>query len=191
LAINDEEHLEYEVVKEMNAKYVKVIEFYLETDKKDQVKLARKEIQGTLEIFAQMRMYLDLDFKNWEENPNMKECLKGFEEYVDLHKPKVVRRLEKLKVQKAKEIFEGAKFNLEMFQYAVKEYFKKKEEREKRKKEEEEEEKNQDDSKPSRPWYSQVFGMEFGIQILVLLLLFGLFWYFNKNNFFSNMKLKN
>merc|ERR1712146_572003 len=82
LAINDEEHLEYEVVKEMNAKYVKVIEFYLETDKKDQVKLARKESQGTLEIFAQMRMYLDLDFKNWEENPNMKECLKGFEEYV-------------------------------------------------------------------------------------------------------------
>jgi len=170
----------------MNHKYVKVIEFYLETDKKDQVKLARKEIQGTLEIFQKMRVYLDLDFKNWEENPAMKECLNGFEEYVDLTKPKIIKQLEQEKIKKAKEIFDSGKFNLEMFQYAVKEYFKKKEEREKRKKEEEEEEKKyQEDEKPSRPWYSQVFGLEFGLQIFVLVVLFGIFWYFNKQNIFS------
>jgi hypothetical protein len=40
----NEEHQEYEIILEMMRKYYRVIEFYSETKKPDQVKIARKEL---------------------------------------------------------------------------------------------------------------------------------------------------
>jgi len=43
-----------------------------------------------------------------------------------------------------------------------------------------------DAEKPSKAkWIKQLFGVEFGLQMVVLILLFGLFWYWNKNSFFG------
>jgi len=126
-----------------------------------------------------MKIYMALDFKNYENDPLQREILKEID--IDMTKPKTQKRLEKLRMVKVKEIFENGKFNLEVFQYAVKDYFKRKEEDEKKKKEQENE--LEEDEKPSTvKWLRGLFGAEFALQMLVLGLLFGLFWYWNKNS---------
>ena len=57
-------------------KYLKVIEFYQETDKKDQVLLARKEIQNSFETYNQMNFYLSYDFTDYQNNEVIQEILK-------------------------------------------------------------------------------------------------------------------
>jgi hypothetical protein len=55
--------MEWEVISEMVSKYYRVIEFYLETKKPDQVSLAKKELQVTLETYIEMDYYLNcIDF---------------------------------------------------------------------------------------------------------------------------------
>jgi len=182
--IKEEDNFEVDIIREMINKYFKVIEFYLETEKKDQVSIARKEVQNVLEAYTKMKLYMAIDFKNYESDPLLMEVLKEFE--IDMNKPKTQKRLEKLRINKVKEIFENGHFNLEMFQYAVKDYFKRKEDEEKRKKEREQE--SEEDVKPSKlKWFRDLFGVEFGLQMVVLFMLFGLFWYWNKNSgFFSS-----
>jgi len=182
----DEENMEYDVVKEMINKYLKVIEFYQETEKKDQVELARKEIQGVLEMFSQMKFFMNYDFIDHQNNETIQEILKEIQ--LDLTKLKTIRRLNKLKLSKAKELFENGHFNLEVFQYAVKDYFKRKEEQEEKKREKEKE-KEMAELK-SKPWIQRVFGnmftVEFGLQMFIIMLLFAVFWYYNKNNLVSS-----
>jgi len=176
--IKDEDNMEVDIIREMITKYFKIIEFYLETEKKDQVSIARKEVQNVLDAYNKMKMYMALDFKNYENDPLQKEILKEID--LDMNKPKTQKRLEKLRTAKVKEIFENGHFNLEVFQYAVKDYFKRKEEEENKKKEQAKE--FEDEEKPSRAkWLRNLFGVEFMVQMLVLGLLFALFWYWNKN----------
>jgi len=180
--IQEEETMEMDIIKEMINKYFKIIEFYIETEKKDQIAIARKEVQNVLEAYNKMKMYMAIDFKNYQNDPVLMEAVQDFE--IDLSKPRTQARLDKLRLNKVKEIFENGNFNLEVFQYAVKDYFKKKEEREKKKKERQNDFK--DAEKPSKAkWIKQLFGVEFGLQMVVLILLFGLFWYWNKNSFFG------
>jgi tetratricopeptide (TPR) repeat protein len=185
IANKDEDNMEYDVVKEMVNKYLKVIEFYQETEKKDQVVLARKEIQGVLDIFHQMKFYINLDFTNSQNNEMIQTALQ--EAQMDAIKPKTIRRLNRLKINKAKELFETGHFNLELFQYAVKDYFKRKEEKEERRREKEKEKELEEAA--SKPWKQRIFGsiftVEFGFQISIILLLFMVFWYFNKSNLIS------
>jgi tetratricopeptide (TPR) repeat protein len=185
IANKDEDNMEYDVVKEMVNKYLKVIEFYQETDKKDQVVLARKEVQGVLDIFHQMKFYINFDFTNCQNNEIVQAVLQ--EVQIDLLKPKSIKRLNRLKLNKAKELFENGHFNLELFQYAVKDYFKRKEEKEERKREKAKEKELEEAS--NKPWkqriYGNVFSVEFGLQLLIILLLFVVFWYFNKSNLIS------
>jgi ribosomal protein L12E/L44/L45/RPP1/RPP2 len=185
--IKDEDNMEFDIIREMATKYFKIIEFYLETEKKDQVSIARKEVQTVLDAYTKMKLYMGLDFKNYEKDPLIMEVLKEFD--IDMTKPKVQKRLERLRIAKIKEIFENGKFNLEVLQYAIKDYFKRKEEEEKKKKEKEKEE--QETEKPKRSWLRQLFGVEFGLQIMIVFLLFGLFWYFNKNSLFGSTPMGN
>jgi len=182
----DEENMEYDVVKEMINKYLKVIEFYQETEKKDQVELARKEIQGVLEMWSQMKFYMNYEFTDHQSNETIQEILKEIQ--LDMTKPKTIRRLNKLKLSKAKELFENGHFNLEVFQYAVKDYFKRKEEQEQKKREKEKEKEIAEHK--SKPWLQRVFGnmfnLEFGLQMFIIMLLFAVFWYYNKNNLVSS-----
>jgi len=179
----EEDNMEYDVVKEMVNKYLKVIEFYQETEKQDQVLLARKEIQGVLDIFHQMRFYMNFDFTN-NADVILKEIVKEVD--IDLTKASNLRRLNRLKINKAKELFETGHFNLELFQYAVKDYFKRKEEKEERKKAKA---KEAQEDEVKKPWgeriYGNIFTVEFGLQIFIILLLFVVFWYFNKANLIS------
>lgn len=105
----------------MVGKYIKIIEFYQETDKKDQVGLAKKEIQVVLELREKMRFYHDLDFTKWEENDTIKEVLKEIKYFcvsdaiiklfssisLDMTSRKVQDRLRRLKNNKTKELFES------------------------------------------------------------------------------------
>ncbi len=75
-----------------------------------------------------MNYLLKLDFKNCSENSLIIKLKKEHE--VDLENPKILRRLDRLKKEKAKHIFENGNYNFEVFQYALKDYFKKKEEKE-------------------------------------------------------------
>ena len=67
------------ILNRMVTKYFKVIEFYLETEKKDQVSIARKEVQNVLEVYNKMKLHMSFDFKNYENDPFMKEILKEIE----------------------------------------------------------------------------------------------------------------
>ena len=52
----------------MVSKYIKIIQFNQEVERKDQVEIARKEIQVVLEIRERMRFFLDLDFTKQEDD---------------------------------------------------------------------------------------------------------------------------
>ena len=78
-----------------------------------------------------------------------------------------------------------ARFNLDVFQHALKEYFKKKEEKDKRmKKEKAARDKAPKNKKP----LSGVLGMQMSLQIIVILLMFCAFLYFGRESaFFSGI----
>ena len=57
-------------------KYQKVIEFYQETDKKDQVQLARKEVQNVFDTYDKMNFFLNYDFSDYQNNEIIQEVLK-------------------------------------------------------------------------------------------------------------------
>lgn len=63
-----QEHQEYEIVKEMIAKYYRIIEYYSELNKYDQIEIAKKELQRTLETYHLMEFYLKLDFIDYEND---------------------------------------------------------------------------------------------------------------------------
>lgn len=63
-----QEHQEYEIVKEMINKYYRIIEFYVEQKKLDQVNIAKRELQNLMNTFYEMWFYLNLDFIAWEED---------------------------------------------------------------------------------------------------------------------------
>ena len=84
----------------MITKYFKIIEFYLETEKKDQVKIARKEVQNVLDAYNKMKTFMALDFKNYEKDKLMVEILKEID--IDMTKPKTQKRLEKLRISKVR-----------------------------------------------------------------------------------------
>lgn len=112
------------------------------------------------------------------------------EEEVDLTNEKTLRRLARLRNDKVKTIFENGNYNFDVFQYALKDYFKRKDE--KQKQEEEENKKNQPHvpEKPSRVKriVSSVFGCEFIMQIILVAAVFGLFLFFsNKDSAFAKM----
>jgi len=161
-------------------KYYKIIEFNLETEKKDQVQIARKELQGLLETYTKMKLLLNLDFKNYQNNPLIQEVLQDFE--IDLSNPKTQKRLERFKIGKARDIFENGHFNMEVFQYAAKDHLRKKEEKEKKKKELKDQ---QEALKPQKKWTVKIFGIEFGLQMIVVALLFGLFWFWHQSGSFG------
>eukprot|EP01016_Furgasonia_blochmanni_P052518 TRINITY_DN8385_c0_g1_i7.p1 TRINITY_DN8385_c0_g1~~TRINITY_DN8385_c0_g1_i7.p1 ORF type:complete len:720 (+),score=178.67 TRINITY_DN8385_c0_g1_i7:114-2162(+) len=177
-----EDHTEYEIAREVVTRYMRVIEFYQESQKKDQVDLARKEIVGSIEIYEKMKYFYTLDFKEFSNNEIVKELLKEIE--IDMTNEKIIKRMDRIKVAKAKEVFESANYNLEVFQYALDEHFRKKEEEEKRKKEEEAEAAGVDleAATPSKGFFKGFFKLEFLLQLMIIVLLFVVFYYFNKNN---------
>ena len=65
----------------MIKKYLKVIEFYQDSDRKDQVQLARKEIQNVFDIYNQMNFYLNYDFTDYQNNAVIQEVLKEHSYY--------------------------------------------------------------------------------------------------------------
>jgi len=180
---HEEEPLEeMELIREIMNKYFKIIEFNIETGKKDQVTIARKELQNVLELYTRMKMYFNMDFKNYENNPIITDLARDFE--IDLSKPKNQKRFEKLKLSKAKDIFESAHFNVQVFQYAVKDHLKKKQEKEERKVKAQN--RFKDAEKPKK-WSITIFGVEIGLHIFLMFALFALFWYGAKNGLLSTV----
>jgi len=182
----DEPLEEMELIREIMNKYFKIIEFNIETGKKDQITIARKELQNVLEIYSRMKMYFNMDFKNYENNPIITELAQDFE--IDLSKPKNQKRFEKLKINKAKDIFESAHFNVQVFQYAVKDHLKKKQEKEEKKA------KNQKQFKEAekpKKWSVRVFGVEIGLHVFLMFALFAMFWWATKNGLLSTVFGKN
>jgi len=68
-----------------------------------------------------MEFFYNLDFAKAEENETIMLSNKDYE--VNFKNPKIIKRLNRLKEEKARNIFENAHFNYEMFDYALKEYF--------------------------------------------------------------------
>lgn len=163
-------------------KYFKIIEFNIETGKKDQIAIARKELQNVLEIYSRMKMYFNMDFKNYESNPIITELAQDFE--IDLSKPKNQKRFEKLKINKAKDIFESAHFNVQVFQYAVKDHLKKKQEKEEKKAKAQKQFKEVE--KPKK-WSVRIFGVEIGLHVFLMFALFAMFWWATKNGLLATV----
>ena len=97
----------------MMRKYYRVIEFYSETKKPDQVKIARKELQTLSETVYVMNYLLKLDFKACETNTIMKKLKDELQ--VDLDNEKIARRLDRLRKDKVKDLFENGNYNFEVF----------------------------------------------------------------------------
>ena len=71
------------------------------------------------------------------------------------------KRFGKVQREKGREIFEGGKFNLELFQYVIDEYYKNKQEQEDLKKQQEKEENETDeDAETQRNWMGSYFGSQ-------------------------------
>ncbi|EAS06282.3 transmembrane protein, putative (macronuclear) [Tetrahymena thermophila SB210] len=189
----NEEHQEYEIILEMMRKYYRVIEFYTETKKPDQVKIAKKELQTLCETVNIMNYLLKLDFKEYKNNGIMNKLREELQ--VDLDNEKILRRLDRLRKDKVKDIFENGNYNFEVFQYALKDYFKKKEEKEQREKEENEQNEEEVQTgkvSPIKKLLNSIFGCEFFLQILLVATVFGLFFYINsKDNVLSNLIFTN
>lgn len=75
--------------------------------------------------------------------------------------------------------FLDGKFNLEVFQYALKDYFRKKEEKEEKLKKEKG---DHDDIEPKKSRLASIFGLEFILQIAAIGLMFCAFWYLHQND---------
>lgn len=55
-----EKSKEFKILERMREKYVKVIEFYTEAQNKEQVALAKKEMQELLRVFAEMEVIIQV-----------------------------------------------------------------------------------------------------------------------------------
>ena len=75
--------------------------------------MARKEIVGALDIYSKMKFLYDLDFKNYKTNEVMKDLLLDVE--LNLENEKLIKLLDDIKISKAKQIFEGAHYNIDVF----------------------------------------------------------------------------
>ncbi|CAD8077631.1 unnamed protein product [Paramecium sonneborni] len=179
-----QEHQEYEIVKEMVNKYYRIIEFYAEQKKYDQVKIAKQELQRLLETVQTMSFYMNLDLIDYENDDILKELV--IKHQLNFTDKKYVRRLIRLCRENVTEIFGQGKFNFEVFEYAMTDYFKKKREQE----EKEREEYLKQHPEPVKPRQESsflkktLFSTEFWMQMLVLLLVMGGMFYFNSNTGF-------
>lgn len=122
-----EEEMERIVLQIMIDKFYGMVEFYKESRKLESVTYALEEIHKLNKIQAEMEYCYELDFTKPDSNELIAEANGTFN--VDLTNAKVLKRLHKIKTEKAKKIYEESQFNLEMFEYALKEYFKIKNER--------------------------------------------------------------
>lgn len=71
-----------------------------------------------------MKYLLELDFIDYEKDEVMYETLKNYN--LNMSDKKIIRRLHKIRCEKAKELFEKGKYNFEVFEYSIKDYFKNK-----------------------------------------------------------------
>ena len=70
--IDEEQLMPWEIISEMVRKYYRAVEFYNETSKPDQVRLAKQELQNTLETFREMEYYyFGVDFSQPNELVNL------------------------------------------------------------------------------------------------------------------------
>eukprot|EP01017_Pseudomicrothorax_dubius_P015695 TRINITY_DN1797_c0_g1_i3.p1 TRINITY_DN1797_c0_g1~~TRINITY_DN1797_c0_g1_i3.p1 ORF type:complete len:217 (+),score=82.77 TRINITY_DN1797_c0_g1_i3:13-663(+) len=162
---------EYEIATEVVNKYIRIIEFYQESEKgEEQVKLARKEILPAKELLHEMTFVLNIDFKSYKENPVIDDILQDVT--IDIEDPKIQRRLERLKRQKIKDLFEikGQIYNFQVFKWAVDDYFKRKEKEQKA--QEEQNKANQaaaaGQEKAGKSLFRNMFTAEFGLQLVVV-----------------------
>mmetsp|Transcript_22644 Transcript_22644/g.19658 ORF Transcript_22644/g.19658 Transcript_22644/m.19658 type:complete len:136 (-) Transcript_22644:156-563(-) len=134
-----------------------------------------------------MKLYYDLDFENPQDNEVMQECLQEFKS-VNLKRAKTVRRLDNLKKEKAKDTFENAHFNMEIYQYAYKEYLQRKFNNKNKKKKDP----RPQFQEPKKSLFDRLInlrnGAECSIQIAIVIGVFLAFWYLNKINFFDRFK---
>ncbi|CAD8158036.1 unnamed protein product [Paramecium pentaurelia] len=176
-----QEHQEYEIVKEMVNKYYRIIEFYAEQKKYDQVKIAKSELQRLLETVQTMSFFMNLDFIDYDNDEQIKELAQKYQ--INLNDKKYIRRLIRLCREQVTELFGQGKFNFEVFEYAMKDYFKKKKE----KQEKEREEYLKQNPEPIKPKQQSsflkktLFSSEFWMQMFVLLLVMAGMYYFNNN----------
>lgn len=134
---NEDQELEDNVLRGMLDKYLTVIDFYQETKDDRQVELAQKEFLQHKKVYEEFAYFWH--FKPEEADEQFKTLCEKWE--VDLSTEKMQNRFKKVLKEKAREIFEAGKFNLELFQYVIDEYFKQKadkEDKEKKDKEEQE-----------------------------------------------------
>lgn len=61
----------------MNSRYLRMIEFFQQTKKKENKLRAIKEFDHLKAVTSQMKFYLNLDFKKFEQNFVILEAKKG------------------------------------------------------------------------------------------------------------------
>jgi hypothetical protein len=80
-----QESKEYKILMRMKQKYVKVIEFYTEAQNKEQVVLAKNEIQELIRVFADMQTVMNIKIEEKEE------------ELGGIHTDKIQKRIDTIK----------------------------------------------------------------------------------------------
>ena len=78
---------EYRILRRMKEKYVKVIDFYTEAKKEDQVDLGKKEMQEVLRILFEVETIYGLDISEKED------------ELGGLQSEKIQKRVERIKIR--------------------------------------------------------------------------------------------
>jgi len=154
---NDDENLEDTVLRNMLDKYLTVIDFYQETKDDRQVGLAQKEFLQHKKIYEEFAYFWHFNLE--EADPQFKALCEKFN--VDLSTEKMQKRFKKVLKEKAREIFEAGKFNLELFQYVIDEHFKAKtdkEEKERKEKEEQEREEKEEREANAPSLMQRLFG---------------------------------
>jgi len=122
----NEKEMERDIARLMEAKYYKAIEFYQDLKDAKQVTLAKEELQRLSKTFQEIEYLYRLDFSKASEDLLIQAMLKEIP--IDLSSSKVLHRIERIKIEKAKEIFQNENYNFEVLEWAMKDYFKLKEE---------------------------------------------------------------
>ena len=60
----------------MNSRYLRMIEFFQQTKKPENVKKSKKELEYLKAVYTKMRFYYELDFKNFPKSPIILEAKK-------------------------------------------------------------------------------------------------------------------
>lgn len=84
-----DETVEFRIIRRMRDKYLRVVDFYTESDKPDQVKAAKHELQEVLKVINTMKIIYSL---NLDDVPADLEV-------GDRASEKVIKRLEKVKTE--------------------------------------------------------------------------------------------